>query len=235
MKAIEKISITDLVVHNIKDLILSGKYKVGDKLPTEKQICTELNVGRSTVREAFRVLQAIGLIQMIKGRGAFVAKTKEDDPDNIVNWFVQHKVKLTDFIEVRMAIEPLAIKLCIERASQDEIKEIEEVYNAFEEAFQNYDSVKLALNDEAFHNTIIEMTHNQLLIMINKNIVEAFREYRNRSFSVSEIARNALVPHKSIVDAIKARDVDKGVNEMIHHLNISLQDISKVVEKKSLM
>jgi len=66
---IEKISITDQVVKRIEELIRSGEFAVGDKLPTEMELREQLGVGRSTIREAFRVLQAIGLIELRPGRG----------------------------------------------------------------------------------------------------------------------------------------------------------------------
>lgn len=231
MKAVEKVSIIDNVVSQLKEFIISDEISIGDKLPTEKAIYEKLNVGRSTVREAFRILQAMGFVEMKAGRGAFVARKTEEDKDSIVNWFITHEIEIIDFIEVRMAIEPLAVKLAIERASQEEIDKLEEIYVKFKEAVDLSDTLLLSTYDEAFHNQIIKSTHNQLIISISDKISDVFAEYRSKAFSVKENAKNALGPHKTILEAIKKRDTQKGQKAMLEHLIISMQDISKVVSR----
>lgn len=231
MKPIEKTTITDLVVANIKDLITSGDIPVNEKLPTENEICRQLNVGRSTVREAFRVLQAMGYVKMYPGRGAFVAKTKEDNQASIINWFVEHELQLTDFMEVRAAIETLGVKLAVLKATEKEIQAIEKVLISFENALENDAIEKLPLLDEAFHNSIIKATHNNLLIPINQKVSDAFMTYRTMSFAVKGNAINALGPHREIFDALKRRDVEKAISAMNKHIDISLRDISNIVNK----
>ncbi len=231
MEPIQKVSITDLVVSNLKELITSGEIPVDAKLPTEKEISEQLKVGRSTVREAFRVLQAMGFVSMKPGRGAFVAKTKEDDQDSIAHWFVEHELQLNDFMEVRMAIETLAVKLAVDRITEKEIKMLELLHTDFSKAMQENDYEKMALIDEAFHGTIAEATHNLLLITINKKVSGAFKAYRMKSFSVKGNAINALIPHRDIIQALKEKNVKRAVEAMTEHINISLGDVARVVEK----
>jgi GntR family transcriptional repressor for pyruvate dehydrogenase complex len=228
MKRIERTSVTDIVVENLKELIMTGNIPVGGKLPTEKEISETLNVGRSTVREALRVLQAMGFVEMKPGKGAFVAKIKEDDQNSIENWFAEHKFQITDFMEVRIALETLAVKLAVNRATEEEIQAIEENFKEFSKAIEDNDSNKLAYLDEAFHRSITNATHNYLLISINKKISDAFRAYRMKSFSHKGIAKNALMPHKDIVDALKTRDAEKGIKAMTEHIRISLEDVYSV-------
>ena len=71
MKEIQRMSITDSVVATIKDMILSGEYKENEKLPAEMSLCQSLKVSRTSVREALRVLQALGFVEMRPGKGAF--------------------------------------------------------------------------------------------------------------------------------------------------------------------
>jgi len=82
--------------------------KVGDKLPTEKELCQSLQVGRSTVREAFRMLQATGHVEMIPGKGAHVAQLSAT---SVRGWFEERETDLGDYMEVRLAIEPFAARL----------------------------------------------------------------------------------------------------------------------------
>ena len=73
MKEIQRISITDAVVDNIKEMIEAEEYKVGEKLPAEAKLCEMFKVSRTSVREALRVLQALGYVENKPGKGAFVA------------------------------------------------------------------------------------------------------------------------------------------------------------------
>ncbi len=78
IRKIERVSITDQVVKQLQALIMSGEFKIGDKLPTENDFCAQFGVGRSTVREALRVLAAMGMIQIQAGKGAYVTKDKDN-------------------------------------------------------------------------------------------------------------------------------------------------------------
>lgn len=230
MRAIEKVSVTDLVVKEIEEMCFSEDLTIGDKLPTEKELCDTLNVGRSTVREALRVVQAMGVIEMRPGKGAYLkSKTKRDDHTSIAEWFREHKIELQDFIEVRLSLEPLAARLACERASDEEVAEIVEVQRNFEQAQKERDVVKLAIADEALHDAIARATHNTLLIIVNKNVADAFAEYRTKSFAEESTAGNALEPHRAIVEAINGRDADRAEREMRRHIEISLRDIEAVV------
>ena len=113
MKEIQRMSITDSVVATIKDMILSGEYKENEKLPAEMSLCQSLKVSRTSVREALRVLQALGFVEMRPGKGAFVAdyKQKEETPNNMN--FNMDGARFHDFMEVRMAIETLSVRLAV--------------------------------------------------------------------------------------------------------------------------
>ncbi|MDC7248093.1 MAG: GntR family transcriptional regulator, partial [Sphaerochaetaceae bacterium] len=124
IRKIERVYITDQVVKELLSLIMSGDFKLEEKLPTESELCNHLGVGRSTVREALRVLSATGMIELRPGKGAYVVSNKKNSIISIQNWFTEKHAELDELIEVRMAIEPLALKLAIRRASNEEIQQI---------------------------------------------------------------------------------------------------------------
>lgn len=231
MDSIQRVSITDKVIQNLKELITSGKLAVGDKMPTEQSICSMLNVSRSTVREALRVLQAMGFIEIKPGKGAFVARTSENVDSDIIQWFAKNEIRYMDFIEVRMAIEPLTVKLAIQRATDKEILELEKIHSEFEKAIEEKDVLKLLMIDEAFHSHIAACTKNKLLIDISNKILRAFTEYRSRSFAYAEIYANALEPHRKILQAVKERNIVNATSAMIEHINITLEDMTRVAHK----
>ncbi len=226
---IDRVSISDQVAKQLQSLITSGEFKVGDRLPTENELCAQFGVGRSTVREALRVLVAMGMIRIQPGKGAFVAKDEDNSFDAIKYWFTEKHAELSELIEVRMAIEPLAVRLAIQRASPESIRQIQEIHNAFKAAAQQKDHIELAILDESFHNAIIYASGNSLLIKIGKLIADAMKEFRARSFAVSENISHATIPHEKIVEAILKKNEKAGVAAMMNHLEISKEDMEKVV------
>jgi len=229
MKPIDRTSRTDAVVRELREALESGRYAMGDKFATERELSEELGVGRSTVREALRMLQAHGYIELKAGRGAFVKQTAEGVDAGLHEWFATHEFQLLDFMEVRNALEPLAVRLCIERATDEEIAGIAEIQRRFEVALAQEDAEGLAAADEALHSSITAASHNRLLQPIEQVVAGAFREYRVKAFSVKGNARNALEPHRRIVAAIQDRDASRASKEVLNHLDISREDIHRAV------
>jgi GntR family transcriptional repressor for pyruvate dehydrogenase complex len=233
MDTSSKVSVIDSTVEKIKQLIISGQYGVGDKLPTEKEFCEKFNVGRSTVREALSMLKAMGMVSTSHGKGAFVERDREESPETIAQWFMMKEQELNDFMEVRCSIEILNIKYTILRCTSDKIQELELIHNRFENAIMRGDTTKMATLDEAFHLTIANMTNNSLLINFNKHIADTLRPYRLRSFASPSTAYNAVLPHQQIIQAIKEKDIEKGVEAIKNHIDISLKDISFMISNLS--
>ena len=229
MKEIRRISITDEVVENVKEMIESGEYKYGEKLPTEQALCDMLKVSRTSVREAIRVLQALGYVEIRPGKGAFVANF-ELRPEN-GNWYDVSDAKYFDFMEVRMALEELSVRLAVERATDKQIQELEKIQNSFVEACEKKDKIRLIMLDELFHTKIISYTKNQLLININKQLVAAFRPYRTGAFMNETMYKNAIEPHGRILFCFQIRNATLAIREMQAHLEMSYHDIETIYKE----
>lgn len=230
MKAIKRTPIVQLVVDNIKEYILSGEINTGDKLPTEKDLCERLSVGRSTIREAIRILQANGFVELKPGKGAFVARTTELVLEDVIEWFIANEVELIDFIEVRQAIEPLAIRIAIQRVTTKDLTNLEHINDQFIKSIMENDLANIIILDELFHNTIVEISKNKLLISINNKISSCFKEFRSKTFQVPQNATNAILPHSKIMEAIQQRDVESGEKYMKEHLDHVLIDLIRITQ-----
>ena len=179
------------------------------------------------VREAIRVLQAIGYVEIRPGKGAFVANYQKST-DNSSLWYDVEGVKFYDFMEVRMAIETLSVRLAVERATDKQIRELREIHTSFVEATEKRDMLKMIMLDELFHTKIITFTNNQLLININKQLLERFRIYRGDSFTNKMVYKNAVEPHERILLCFEMRNPSSAVEEMRKHLNITTQDMELI-------
>ena len=234
MKSIERIPVVQQVANSLQEYITSGKVEIGQKLPAEKELCEQLKVGRGTVREAFRILQTSGFVEIKPGRGAFVARTGQLQLENIIEWFQQNEVELKDCIEIRSALEPLAIRLTIQRCSDLDILQLTKTHEKFIAAAQEQDAASIAKYDERFHNQIVEKSQNKLLISINQRVSECVQVFRHKTFQVEQNVKNALQPHSDIMIAIQNRDLEAGELYMRRHIDRILGDLIELTGKKDL-
>lgn len=231
MAEVSRVPIVQQVVNSMKDYVASDGTEVGQKLPTEKEWCENLSVGRGTVREAFRILEARGLVEIKPGRGAFLVSKKELGQEELAEWFLQNEVELKDYIEVRSAVEPLCARLIARRASDTELEQLERVHQRFIRAVEEEDIAGMAKYDERFHKHIVECSRNKMLIFICKKIDECIRDFRLKTFQVPQNARNAIKAHQDIVDAIKARDEEVAELYAKRHISLINIDMDVIIKR----
>ncbi len=231
MDPVRKMPITDQVVEKIRNSIIEGEFEEGNKLPSEQALCLSLRVSRSTVREAFRVLQTMGYVELKPGRGAFVLSATPDKSVDVRDWFKVNAPKLIDFIEVRKAIESLAIRIAVERSSEEEFEKLEDINDHFMKAVYADEVKSMAFLDEEFHRIIVDMSHNSLLININGIVAQAFKKYRSISFQVRKNALNAIAPHLEILDSLKQKDAPRAEKSIENHLTMALKDMEDVISE----
>lgn len=228
MEPIVRVPIVSQVEERIRELIDSKKYTEGMKLPTENELCQSMNVGRGTVREALRLLQAKGLVEIKPGRGAFVASKQAVDINPVV-WLVQNEKELRDAIEVRNALEPVAARKMAETASEAALRRLKKIHADFLVAVKAGDTVQIAELDELFHGWIVRESGNQLLNEINVHLIQGMHTFRSKTFTVPENVRNAVEPHTRILNAITGRDGNAAEQEMRKHLKMVNEDLSSSI------
>ena len=222
----ERISQTDAVVEELKRFFLSDQIQVGDKLPTEKQLCENYRVGRSTVREAIRTLQVMGYVELRPGRGAFLAAKSLSSVDaTLAAWISENKPGMEETLRIRQALESVAVSFAIEKASDAELARIDLTRLAFEDALMRKDFAALSGLDETFHKAIVQASHSELLATLNNVAAMAFREWRDHSFKYEEYAAKAVLPHQRIAAALLARDGELAELQMRRHLDQVLADM----------
>ena len=222
---IERVSIADEAVKRLREIICSGRIAVGEKLPTEGELQLSLGVGRSTVREALRMLQAMGLVEMKSGRGAFVRQTSVV---SLEDWVVENEELLVNMMEVRTTVEMLAARLAAARGTAEQFERIRLAHGDFIVACENGDGFTLVSIDKEFHNAIFEASNNVFLTRMSEIFTEPLRAYRQQCFANEKLRAQAAEPHKRILDAILARDPVRAAAAMRSHLAMSLRDIEQI-------
>ncbi len=208
-------SLSELTADRILEHIVSQGYKSGDKLANEKKLCVELNVGRSTLREAVRMLSSRNILTVKHGSGIYVSDKlgMADDPLGFA--FVENKSKLVrDVIDFRRMVEPLIAMLAANNATHTQIEELDEIEQEVEQLIAENKSHAVA--DAAFHAKIVEMSGNLVMPKIGSIINNAIDLFIHVTGS---ILRNETVSdHRAIIDAIKQKDPLRASDAMLLHI-----------------
>ncbi len=225
MLTVTKKSATQLAIENLHSYITEDSVQVGDRFPTEKELCSKLGLGRGTVREAVKVLVAEGFLEIKTGLGTFI-KSKTPAPTNsLSSWFLTNEVELQDLIIVRSTLEPLATKLAIENCSDEQLALLKANQEKAMEAAERCDAAALAQYDEEFHRTIFTITGNVLLVEFNEIIARQLSQFRQNTFKIKNNIDNFIPAHDAIIRAFEIRDTALGERKMKQHMKKVAKDL----------
>ena len=198
-----KDSVVLLVLERIKEALIHNELRPGDFLPSEEELTRNLGVGKSSVREAVKMLQAMGIAEVRRGQGTIIReKFGEDMLNPLIFRLIVENADISDLVDLRMMFEPAYTIRAMERATPEDIENIEETVREFEEVIERGEQT--AEDDIAFHMAILEATHNPLVIRIGETILSLFKASISRS--MREIPDTALTDHKRILEAFKSGD-----------------------------
>ncbi|MBI9095871.1 MAG: FadR family transcriptional regulator [Sphaerochaeta sp.] len=204
IEPIPKQSVSKTVMESIKKGIITGSIKPGEYLPSETELSERFGVGKSSVREAIKMLEALGYIEICKGNGSRV-RTSVDSA--IMNPLLFQLVLLNDgtqkeLLEFRKTIEIAASIVAIDTVTQEDLHNLEQ---NIEKTRKLREVGQSTINEDyEFHQLIYESTHNQYLILIGKTIMELF--YNSLEISNEQYGDRVLSDHERILEALKARD-----------------------------
>lgn len=213
-----KESVKSSLVEILKTRIEDGTYVLSQKLPSELKLCAELDVSRTTLREAFQILSIMGYVELKPGKGAFVSAKKPANGNIASEWLNLNKCDIIDIIEVRQAVEPYGAKLAAARIDDLNINALYGLIYHFEKACCSNDIAGMVKYDEEFHGHIIKNAGNKVLFSIYKSLVEKLHDYRNGIFSIADNGFAAIAEHKAIADAIVKRNEEGVFNAMLLHI-----------------
>ena len=218
-RAVHKSRISEEIIEQVRDLITSGRIKPGDRLPAERELAQQLNVGRSTVREAIRVMESMGLLNVRAGEGTFlVAATGEVNADSVTKAFLQSWDNQHNFFEVRRVIEPDLAALTARRATPEQIEKMRAMLGEQEADIRRGGNGMQA--DTAFHYLLAQASGNEVLVRIMDGLMDRLRETRESALRTAGRPAQSLRQHRRILAAIEARDVKAAEKRMLEHLRV---------------
>lgn len=226
----EQVRISDAKAQKILDLIESGSLKVGDRLPGQRDLAKQMQIGRSSLREAIRYLEVLGVLETRPGLGTYVISDKAKTLDYPLDrWLIENRDDVYMVFEAREAVEAKAAELASKRAKQEDIKKLEEILMKMEIAIKNNDFQEITNQDLAFHNSICHASYNNFLCQIADSIQSALMKSREAVLILPGRANRSLDEHYEILKAIKESDTKLANAAMKRHLKFAVSEVSSLV------
>lgn len=205
LSKVNKISLVDEVIRALRQMLENDTWTAGSKLPSELELSRQLGVGRSTIREALRVLGHLGLVEARTGLGTYVTQqTISDSPIELP----QTAETLVELFEFRKAIEIPAARLAADRRTSQQMKDIRNAWDRCAQAVQSNSAIEFARLDFLFHLSIVKASHNRLFISAYENLVEAFKGNVKLILGQGQL-RSMLHFHDALIEAISKGDTDQ--------------------------
>lgn len=213
--------VSQVIVDQIKVLLREGKLTIGDRLPSERDLCQRFGVSRVTVREALRVLEASGLIEIRVGArgGAFVSTpSKERLGEGLADLMTLAPLTPANITEARRVIEVGILPFVVQRATEQDVAGLRRLVDEGYEALSR-DAYTMSLS-ASFHVAISACAHNPAI----ETLVQSFHgpmllSLRQAQIVAPAMGRRGTDEHAALVDAIEKRDVEDAVTVMTTHLD----------------
>jgi GntR family transcriptional repressor for pyruvate dehydrogenase complex len=207
----------------LRRYILAANLAPGDKLPSERELCAQLGLSRTSVREAMRFLEHEGLLEIRQGRPA-VVRPLDLSPmiDTVLERLAAERNVLRDLVELRPALEIFAARAAAGKRTDADIAELERCLSRVREALeQGSDTVE---DDVLFHDLLYRAAQNSVLLTFSRTVHGFLRAVREAALEVGGSARKSWEQHTAILAAVREGDADAAGAAMQRHMDVVAQE-----------
>jgi GntR family transcriptional repressor for pyruvate dehydrogenase complex len=235
IKKIPRDGVCDQVYTQLKGNILNGTWKPGDKIPSENRLVSLFGVSRASIRMALQRMITLGLLESRVGAGTYV---KAFNPGNVINEIVSLTLKPDDQIEImefRKALEMETLRLAVERATDEDLQDLEEIHIRARKAFRELDLETYFKEDMKFHRQIFQMSKNSIFMRAFETLHDVlfphFYSVAKDFFKTNEVPSDEADQHTVIVNALKNKDIETCVNAYTK-LTEDLTEMYRLLQRK---
>lgn len=215
----------------IEASIRRGVFGMGDRLPSEMELCGEFGVSRTVMREALRMLSARGLVDIKKGRGIFVGHLPAETVTHPLELYLHmHSGSESGahVVAARQIIEPAIVREAADRHTQADALRLRANLDALAAA---RDHAEMSALDMAFHTLLAEATHNPVLALVVRPIQMLMPAIMTDVYRVvGDAQESAVDAHTQVVDAVLARDAAAAAAAMQRHLDRAMEHLRLLTE-----
>jgi GntR family transcriptional regulator, transcriptional repressor for pyruvate dehydrogenase complex len=225
---IRRVKLKDQVADMLLDMISSGDYGAGDRLPPERILVEQIGVSRTVVREALNLLETRGLIRIEHGRGAVVSANGAHALHNNLGFLLRMQPgALWELMEMRKALEVEVAGLAAERANAEDIATMRAKLDRMREKIDAPEGYVEA--DVGFHEMLTRSARNRVILMMMEPIVDLLLASRRMTGSKEANAKRALRAHEAILKKVEAKDVEGARREMRKHMMTTEHDMREII------
>ncbi|MDQ7094395.1 FadR/GntR family transcriptional regulator [Desulfosporosinus sp. PR] len=229
--AIEKASRSTLVgqvVAQMEQMIESGQWSIGDKIPAEPQLMDMFEVSRNTLREGIQSLVHIGLLEARQGIGTTVKSNSN------LGLILEKKIRKSDLLEVlevRLGFEREAAQFACMRRTAEDLTQMEICLDDCKKASKTNDPFQFAQADIAFHKSVAIATHNKIFLELYEHITDALQNSIDRIMRIKKPVNFENEIHIDLFQAIKARNSQLVLESVNHYLNDAIETLSTMINE----
>lgn len=232
VRVLPRTTLTEAAFEQLIAYVVKGTWKAGDRLPPERELCQQFGIARTSLREALKAMELVGMLDSRVGDGTFVCPRSEFLSRPLLWAFTgtDHE-ELVEIMEARTVVEESLAGLAAERGSPDEISAIKATIAQMREAIAAGASILEA--DMSFHLAIAAAAHNEVLrnaVQLLRNITRQWLKYK---VQMPNVAGSVLKRHEAVYRAIASRKPKAARLAMRKHLEETQQLVIQVVEKHS--
>lgn len=237
LKKLEPVRIFEQVGQQIRELIVSGELQPGDKLPSEQELEKQLSVSRSSIREALRVLEVEGFVEVRRGSRTYITSItgKKKTSGEVASWLEQREELLDEVMATREYIEGLTAALSAQNATDEELSQIKGLLGEMEKMMsekhlgREIDLNRMVDLDSKFHLAIGQSSRNMVSFEVISRILPVFQESNKAVIYVSGDPKAILREHLAILAAIEAKDAKAAEDEMRKHITRVRRQIQAII------
>ncbi len=237
IEKIQQKTVVAQVMEKIRQLIASGKYKVHDKIPTEAELAQMFGVGRSSIREAIKIFNYLGILESQAAKGTFVSDRTSISSEALTWSILLGQDDLFELLEVRGSLELWSILNLQDRFKTDpesvrpDIEKIESYVKVMEEAVQDSMEDKFVKADFNFHCTLLESGGNSLFASIYRTLSAFVRDAMAKTRKYGRKLEDTFKEHVEILNVIKTGERTTAIELVQSHFSHLKSSLSYLIQK----
>jgi GntR family transcriptional repressor for pyruvate dehydrogenase complex len=218
IEPIKKTRVAEEVADRIRALILNGTFPQGQPLPSERVLSEQFGVSRGSIRDAFRMLETIGLIETQHGRGTFPRELTVDRLVAPLASMIAFQHDLQDeLLDVRRMFEPAVARVAAQRATDEDFADFQRILESQRKKLKRGQSA--IAEDTAFHAALARATRNRVVVSLMATLNDLLVESRTLSLKQKGRPAMSIEGHETVVAALCRRDADAAARAMSNHID----------------
>jgi len=232
MKPVERTTLAASAFEQLISYVVNGEWKAGDRIPPERELCQQLGIARTSLREALKAMELVGMLDSRVGDGTFVCPRSEFLARPLLWAFTgTDEAELRDVMEARVLLERDLAGLAAERGTEDEVAKIGDAVRAMGDSVASGTLIMEA--DMTFHLAVAQAAHNGVLQNAVQLLRNLMRHWINLKLLIPDVPTRVLNQHKEIYEAIRRHDAEAARAAMRKHLEDTVRLVTQVMHQRS--